>query len=95
MLLASSGLWITVQAYDQHLNMILGEVEETITTVEIDDETYEEIIKVRQPAPRYVSGESHCVHERIPSNYLGGCSCIADMSAQASIVAQQLSKDSS
>ena len=27
--------------------MILGEVEETITTVEIDDETYEEIIKVR------------------------------------------------
>lgn len=35
-----------VQAYDQHLNMILGEVEETITTVEVDDETYEEIIKV-------------------------------------------------
>lgn len=34
------------QAYDQHLNMILGDVEETITTVEIDDETYEEIIKV-------------------------------------------------
>lgn len=27
--------------------MILGEVEETITSVEIDDETYEEIIKVR------------------------------------------------
>ena len=26
--------------------MILGDVEETITTVEIDDETYEEIIKV-------------------------------------------------
>ena len=37
---------ISVQAYDQHLNMILGEVEETITTIEIDDETYEEIIKV-------------------------------------------------
>lgn len=35
------------QAYDQHMNMILGDVEETITTVEIDDETYEEIIKVR------------------------------------------------
>jgi hypothetical protein len=34
------------QAYDQHLNMILGEVEETVTTYEIDDETYEEIIKV-------------------------------------------------
>jgi U6 snRNA-associated Sm-like protein LSm3 len=26
--------------------MILGDVEETITTVEVDDETYEEIIKV-------------------------------------------------
>jgi hypothetical protein len=35
-----------MQAYDQHLNMILGDVEEVITTVEIDDETYEEIIKV-------------------------------------------------
>jgi U6 snRNA-associated Sm-like protein LSm3 len=29
--------------------MILGDVEETITTVDIDDETYEEIIKVRRP----------------------------------------------
>ena len=38
-------MWL--QAYDQHMNMILGDVEETITTVEIDDETYEEIIKVR------------------------------------------------
>ena len=37
---------LRAQAYDQHLNMILGDVEETITTVEIDDETYEEIIKV-------------------------------------------------
>ena len=37
------------QAYDQHLNMILGDAEETITTVEIDDETYEEIIKVGRP----------------------------------------------
>ena len=36
-----------LHAYDKHLNMILGDVEETITTVEIDDETYEEIIKVR------------------------------------------------
>ena len=35
------------QAYDQHLNMILGDVEETITSIEIDDETYEEIVKVR------------------------------------------------
>lgn len=39
--------WMFVQAYDQHLNMILGEVEEVVTTVEIDDETYEEIVRVR------------------------------------------------
>ena len=36
-----------LQAYDQHLNMILGEVEETITTVEYDEDTYEEHVKVR------------------------------------------------
>ena len=34
------------KAYDQHLNMILGDVEETVTTVEIDEETFEEIYKV-------------------------------------------------
>jgi len=39
-----------LHAYDQHLNMILGEVEETITTVEVDDETYEEIIKTQKRA---------------------------------------------
>lgn len=33
------------QAYDQHLNMVLGEAEETITTVEIDEETYEEVYR--------------------------------------------------
>ena len=32
-----------LHAYDQHLNMILGEVEETVTTAEIDEETYEEV----------------------------------------------------
>ena len=32
--------------------MILGDVEETVTTVEIDDETYEEIIKASaRPGP--------------------------------------------
>lgn len=36
-----------LQAYDQHLNMILSEVEETITTVEIDEEIFEELFKVR------------------------------------------------
>eukprot|EP00976_Prorocentrum_cordatum_P043989 890188-Prorocentrum_minimum.AAC.2 len=35
--------------------MILGEVEETITTVEIDDETYEEIIKTMIRAALVVS----------------------------------------
>lgn len=33
------------QAYDQHLNMILGDVEETVTSIEIDNETDEEIVK--------------------------------------------------
>nr|XP_035975214.1 U6 snRNA-associated Sm-like protein LSm3 [Halichoerus grypus] len=33
-----------LHAYDQHLN-ILGDVEETVTTIEIDEETYEEIYK--------------------------------------------------
>jgi hypothetical protein len=32
--------------------MILGDVEETITSVEIDDETYEEIIRVRSSFAR-------------------------------------------
>jgi hypothetical protein len=45
----------SMQAYDQHLNMILGDVEETITTVEIDDETYEEIIKVCSAAANLTS----------------------------------------
>ncbi|THG21245.1 hypothetical protein TEA_026896 [Camellia sinensis var. sinensis] len=36
-----------LHAYDQHLNMILGDVEEIVTTVEIDDETYEEIVRGR------------------------------------------------
>ncbi|XP_069138963.1 U6 snRNA-associated Sm-like protein LSm3 [Argopecten irradians] len=34
-----------LHAYDQHLNMIMGDVEETVTTVEIDEETFEEIYK--------------------------------------------------
>ncbi|CAI7924539.1 unnamed protein product [Closterium sp. NIES-54] len=42
-------------AYDQHLNMILGEAEEVVTTVEIDDETYEEIVKAPQRAEEVVT----------------------------------------
>ncbi|XP_076275654.1 U6 snRNA-associated Sm-like protein LSm3 isoform X2 [Rhynchophorus ferrugineus] len=34
-----------LHAYDQHMNMILSDAEETITTVEIDEETYEEVYK--------------------------------------------------
>ncbi|GLE03132.1 hypothetical protein PINS_up012011 [Pythium insidiosum] len=34
-----------LHAYDQHLNLVLGDVEETITVQELDEETYEEIIK--------------------------------------------------
>jgi len=34
-----------LHAYDQHLNMVLGDVEETVTTHEIDEETDEEIVK--------------------------------------------------
>ena len=35
-----------LHAYDQYLNTILRDVEETVTTIEIDEETYEEIYKV-------------------------------------------------
>ncbi|XP_034850403.1 U6 snRNA-associated Sm-like protein LSm3 [Mirounga angustirostris] len=34
-----------IHAYEQHLNMILGDVEETVSPIEIDEETYEEIYK--------------------------------------------------
>lgn len=33
--------------------MILGEVEEVVTSVEIDDETYEEIVRVRHQSFLY------------------------------------------
>jgi hypothetical protein len=36
-----------LQAYDQHLNLILGDVEETVTIHELDEETDEEIVRVR------------------------------------------------
>jgi small nuclear ribonucleoprotein (snRNP)-like protein len=50
-----------LQAYDQHLNMILGEVEETITTVEYDEDTYEEHVKVRATPWQLVGPvRAHC-----------------------------------
>ncbi|XP_048211785.1 U6 snRNA-associated Sm-like protein LSm3 [Perognathus longimembris pacificus] len=43
-----------LHAHDQHLNMILGDVEETVTTIEIDEETYEEIYKsTKQSIPMF------------------------------------------
>lgn len=50
-----SCLLVGLQAYDQHLNMILGDVEETVTTVEIDEETYEELYKVKRVSAGDVS----------------------------------------
>jgi U6 snRNA-associated Sm-like protein LSm3 len=38
-------LCATLQTYDQHLNMILGDAEETLTLHEIDEETEEDIVK--------------------------------------------------
>ncbi|XP_042767670.1 U6 snRNA-associated Sm-like protein LSm3 isoform X2 [Panthera tigris] len=55
-----------LHAYDQHLNMILGDVEETVTTIEIDEETYEEIYKMRKLR--------HLEREEVP--------CLADGSAR-------------
>ena len=34
-----------LHAFDQHLNMILGDVDETLTTVHIDEDTFEEMFK--------------------------------------------------
>lgn len=41
--------------------MILGEVEEIITSVEIDDETYEEIVKVCPSASVWNSNGSPAI----------------------------------
>ncbi|KAL6769092.1 SMP8 [Auxenochlorella protothecoides x Auxenochlorella symbiontica] len=37
-----------LHAYDQHLNMILGDVEEVVTSVDIDEETFEEIVRTNK-----------------------------------------------
>ena len=52
--------FIVFQAYDHHLNMILGDVEETVTTIEIDEETYEEVYRsTKRTIPMlYVRGDS-------------------------------------
>jgi U6 snRNA-associated Sm-like protein LSm3 len=50
---------LLVQAFDQHLNMILGDVEETVTTTEVDEETEEEIVKkqTRKVGMLFVRGD--------------------------------------
>jgi U6 snRNA-associated Sm-like protein LSm3 len=47
------------QAFDQHLNMILGDVEEIVTTTEVDEETDEEIVKkqTRRVGMLFVRGD--------------------------------------
>ncbi|KAI9145903.1 hypothetical protein BKA69DRAFT_1046187 [Paraphysoderma sedebokerense] len=34
-----------LHAYDEHMNLVLGDVEETITIVDINEDTYEEIVR--------------------------------------------------
>ena len=57
--LSRSSFFDSIQAYDQHLNMILGNVEEVVTSVEIDEETDEEIVKkqTRQIGMLFVRGD--------------------------------------
>lgn len=41
----------SMQAYDGHMNMVLSEVEEQISTLEVDEVTNEEKIKVSASRP--------------------------------------------
>lgn len=52
-------LHLSSQAFDEHLNMVLGDVEEVHTTVEIDAETGEQLVKQskRQIPMLYVRGD--------------------------------------
>jgi len=54
--------------------MILGDVEETVTTVEIDEETFEEIIKVRAAAGN-CSLAAHLLSQRCKRPITGAWSC--------------------
>ncbi|EST06167.1 Ribonucleoprotein LSM domain protein [Kalmanozyma brasiliensis GHG001] len=50
----------TLHAYDGHMNLILGDVEETIYVVDINDETGAETVRVvkRQSEMLFVRGDS-------------------------------------
>eukprot|EP00939_MAST-03C_sp_MAST-3C-sp1_P001924 g1924.t1 len=45
-----------LHAFDQHLNMVLGNAEETVKSIEVDEETDEEIVKLAQKHGAYVVG---------------------------------------
>merc|ERR1712072_1334053 len=49
-----------LHAYDQHLNMVLSDVTETITTVEVDEETDEELVRTtkREVGMLFVRGDT-------------------------------------
>lgn len=47
-----------LHAYDQHLNMVLGDVEETVTKQEVDEDTQEEFIKVCRPIVKHSTSSS-------------------------------------
>jgi U6 snRNA-associated Sm-like protein LSm3 len=57
-----------LHAYDQHLNMILGDVEEITTTVEVEEETLEEIVKTtkRSLEMLYVRGDAVVLVSPLP-----------------------------
>ncbi|KAJ3171789.1 U4/U6-U5 snRNP complex subunit lsm3 [Geranomyces variabilis] len=35
-----------LHAYDQHMNMVLGEAEEFVTVVDVNEDTYEEVVRI-------------------------------------------------
>ncbi|KAI4871869.1 hypothetical protein NFI96_003791 [Prochilodus magdalenae] len=85
-----------LHAYDQHLNMILGDVEETVTTVEIDEETYEEIYKsTKRNIPMlFVRGDGVVLVApplRVGHSYLAGPPCRWTVRDDSSSAAAQCS----
>ena len=49
-----------LHAFDKHCNLVLGDVEETITSLEIDEETQEEMVQYskRKSDMLFVRGDS-------------------------------------
>ncbi|XP_023598118.1 U6 snRNA-associated Sm-like protein LSm3 isoform X1 [Trichechus manatus latirostris] len=64
-----------LHAYDQHLNMILGDVEETVTTIEIDEETYEEIYKQGHSEPAFFNRKCVLVKNLMSTGKVW-CNCL-------------------